>query len=323
MSRTAQAFYKTPEAPDSHYVDNVIYTSDDIFRQEQEKIFSRVWKFVCHESEISKVNDYRTVTVAETPLIICRGKDGSIRSFVNACSHRGPLVLRNPRGNARTFECLFHRWTYDNTTGICKTRPGEPGFAEVGPKIGTCGLRQVRAEVYLGLVFVNLDDGAEPLKDFLSNALELEEEILGTVELEVFDYFEQVLHTNWKNWQETNMDLYHEYMHAINRRTSMGERAYYERNWRLYPRGHAAIERYKVRYDKQKGWSDRSPHLRLPGLDPSEFQLIDIFPDLAINARGTVIRITTLKLRFQRQKRLSNIAALRSKVCHQVTECSK
>jgi len=291
MSRTAVEYFERPEAPDTHFVDNRIYTGEDIFREEQEKIFSRVWKFVCHESEISNVNDYRTTIVAETPLIVCRGPDGTIRTFVNACSHRGALVIRNPRGNARTLQCIFHRWTYDNASGECTGRPSEPGFTEMGPKIEACGLRQVKTEVYLGLVFVNLNDGAEGLKDFLSNALELEEEILGTVELEVFDYYEQVLNTNWKNWQETNMDLYHEYMHAINRRTSLGERAYYDRNWRIYPRGHAAIERYKVRYDKQKGWTERSSHLRLPGLDPSEFQLIDIFPDLAVNARGTVVRI--------------------------------
>ena len=46
-----------------------------------------------------------------------------------------------------------------------------------------------------------------------------------------------------------------------------------------------------MRYARQQGWSEREAELRLPGIEPNEFQIINIFPDLAINARGTVIRI--------------------------------
>ncbi len=46
-----------------------------------------------------------------------------------------------------------------------------------------------------------------------------------------------------------------------------------------------------VRYGRQDGWSERQEALKLPGIAPNEFQIVNIFPDLAINARGTVIRI--------------------------------
>jgi methanesulfonate monooxygenase large subunit len=291
MARVAVNFFKNPEAPDTHFVDNRIYTDEDIFREEQQKIFAKVWKFVCHDSELRNPHDYRTTTVAGTPLIVVRGKDNKIRTFVNACSHRGALIVRTPSGNARTMECVFHRWTYDSTTGECTGRPNDAAFNEAGPKIEDCALREIKTEVYLGLVFVTLDDGAVGLSEFLGDALELQKGVLETGELEVFDFYEQVLSTNWKNWQETNMDLYHEFMHLINRRTGLSEPSYYQRNWRIYSHGHAAIERYRVRYDKQKGWTERSPHLRLPSLDAADFQLNNLFPDIAINARGTVMRI--------------------------------
>src|SRR5688572_894528 len=231
MSRTAAEFSQPPRIPSTHYVDNRIYWDPDIFREEQEKIFSKVWRLVCHESELPENFDFRTATVAETPLITIRGKDGKIRTFVNACSHRGVEIVRRPTGNASHLECIFHRWTYDSTTGECRSMPRREGFDPVGLQLKDCGLREVRTELFLGLVFVNLDDGAMPLTEFIGDALELQTEILGPKPLEVFDLYEQVLETNWKNWQETNMDLYHEFMHFANRRTALGIDEYYQRNW--------------------------------------------------------------------------------------------
>jgi methanesulfonate monooxygenase large subunit len=293
MSRNAIEFMTPQSVASTHYVDNRVYWDEELFKEEQQKIFSKVWKFVCHESELPDLLDFRTSRVANTPLVTIRGKDAGVRTFVNACSHRGVEIVRRPRGNAKHLECIFHRWTYDSTTGECTGIPRKEAFVAANLDIKKCGLREVRTELHLGLVFVNLDDNAIPLSDFIGNALELQSEILGTKPLEVFDYYEQVLDTNWKNWQETNIDLYHEFMHFANRKTALAVREYYQRNWRIYPNGHAAIERYQAQYGNYAGWSARDETIRLPGLNPNEFQLINLFPDVAINARGTVIRIDT------------------------------
>lgn len=291
MSRSAAAFFQTPAVPQTHFIDNDVYINEEIFREEREKILSKVWRFVCHVSELPNNNDYLRTVVAGTELVVVRGSDEQIRTFENACSHRGALILRELRGNAKTLECIFHRWCYDNASGNCTARPSETGFDGAGPRIEDCGLRRIKTDIYRGLVFVNLDDNSMSLQDFLGDSLEMHDEIIGTVDLEVFDYYEHELNANWKCWQETNMDLYHEYMHSANRRTSLGEDEYYKRKWKVYPNGHVGIERYKVRYEKYKGWKNRYSIKGLPGLDAAEFQLVDIFPDLAVNARGTVLRI--------------------------------
>ena len=41
-----------PGLPDTHYLDNRIFTDEEIFEVEREEIFSKVWPFVCHESEL-------------------------------------------------------------------------------------------------------------------------------------------------------------------------------------------------------------------------------------------------------------------------------
>ncbi len=291
MARNSVVFFQKPKVPQTHYLSNRIYTDPEIFEEEQRKIFAKVWRFVCHVSELPNLNDYRTTMVAGTPLIIIKGTDGEIRTFVNTCSHRSAAIVREPRGNAKMLECIFHRWCYDNTTGECTARPSEGGFDAAGPRIEDCGLRSVKTEIYHGLVFVNLDDKSMSLREYLGDGLEMHDEIIGTVALEVFDFWEYELNANWKCWQETNMDLYHEYMHSANRKTSLGEEEYYKRKWKVYANGHVGIDRYKVRYEKYKGWKNRYSISGLPGLDPAEFQLVDIFPDMAVNARGTVLRI--------------------------------
>ena len=63
-----------PELPRSHYLDNRIYTDADVYAREQQEIFSKQWKFVCHESELVNIRDFRTVTVAAREIIIVRGR---------------------------------------------------------------------------------------------------------------------------------------------------------------------------------------------------------------------------------------------------------
>ena len=163
-------------APD--YVSNLIYTDEAIFRDERERIARKTWKFACHESEIAAAGDYRTIEHAGYPLIVARGGDGAIRSFVNACSHRSAPVLRAPRGNATRWTCLFHHWTYDDK-GACVAIPREEGFAESGIRKAGLGLREVRTEVRLGMVFVNLDDDAQAFDSYVGDALENVADVMG------------------------------------------------------------------------------------------------------------------------------------------------
>lgn len=231
------------------------------------------------------------MSVAGVPLFVARSPDGKLRAFVNSCSHRGAKIVDVPRGNARELECPFHRWTY-NTYGECTTIPREEAFASAGIDKSKCGLPEVRCESLHGLVFVNLDQEAKPLVEWLGGCLEIFDDLFGKAELEVFHFHEQVVKSNWKHWQETNMELYHEYLHVLNRQTSMREPAYFKRKWRGYSGGHATLDPLVVDYSKMKGMKSRGGY-ELPGLQPNEFRLVDIFPDVMLNCRATVMRIDT------------------------------
>jgi len=90
-----------------------LYTDPRIFDDERERIFHRGWVFVGHDSEIPRPGDFVTRHVGTEPVIMVRGKDDAVSVLVNRCMHRGTMVCSADRGNARTFTCPYHGWTYE------------------------------------------------------------------------------------------------------------------------------------------------------------------------------------------------------------------
>ena len=254
--------------PSTHYVSDLVYTDQKVFDDEMKLIMARAWRLVCHDSELSKVFDFRTFDNVGVPLLVMRGEDGKIRSFVNVCTHRGAKLINQVRGNARILTCFYHHWRFD-THGKCISIPRSGAYEKIGMTRDECGLREIRTETKYGLVFINLDDNAAPLDDFLAGALEYMKPALSDVELEVFHFHRTVVPGNWKDWQATNMDPYHEFMHSRLRQTNvmnndgMGGRAI-----KLFPNGHANFRGMSARYDKHQSTAVRDPAKCLPGVDP-------------------------------------------------------
>src|SRR6267142_3361036 len=89
-----------------------IFVSDEIYRQELERVFARAWLFIGHESQIPKPGDYLTSSMGEESVILCRDRAGRIRVFLNSCRHRGMKVCRYDEGNTVEFQCPYHGWSY-------------------------------------------------------------------------------------------------------------------------------------------------------------------------------------------------------------------
>ena len=273
------------------YVSTKIYTDQALFEEEQERLIRKTWKFACHISEIPKAGDYRTFEYGGYPLFVIHSDDGKIRCFINACSHRGSMVLNMPAGTAKSLVCPFHRWAF-NTRGDCVAITREEGYHGSGISKENRGLREVRAETRLGCVFINLDDNGISFDEYIGDALEGFEETMGTVELEVFHYHRVIINANWKQWHETDMELYHEWAHVVNRKTSVAAKGYHDRLWKLYPNGHGTLQPFSVEYKNYTGWENRTEK-PLPGLVPGEFRVVDLFPNTCFVARATSLRIDT------------------------------
>ena len=77
--------------PNVEYVSSEIYSSQEIFEQEIEHIFSKVWVPVCHASEMDMTGCFRTTQIAFQNIIVIRSliklfKDLSTLSLIRLTS---------------------------------------------------------------------------------------------------------------------------------------------------------------------------------------------------------------------------------------------
>jgi len=158
--KTAETFQAGAKALPQRY-----FISPDVFAEEQEKIFSRQWILVGHQSRIAHAGDYFVSKVANESLIVIRDKRGEIRGFYNVCRHRGSRLIENTNGElSGAIQCPYHAWTY----GLDGRLLGAPHMDDVpGFNKGDYPLHAVNVALWEGFIFVNLT-GSGPLTSILS-----------------------------------------------------------------------------------------------------------------------------------------------------------
>ncbi|MFP5072188.1 Rieske 2Fe-2S domain-containing protein [Pseudonocardia nantongensis] len=148
-----------------------VYNDREIFELEKERVFSRAWVFVGHESEIARPGDYVVRRVLEDSFIVTRDEKGEIRAHFNMCLHRGMQVCRAEMGNASHFRCPYHGWSYRNDGRIVglpfhqDAYGGEAGFKRKGQRL----LPAPNLATYNGMIFLSMDPHAPPLEEFLGD----------------------------------------------------------------------------------------------------------------------------------------------------------
>jgi phenylpropionate dioxygenase-like ring-hydroxylating dioxygenase large terminal subunit len=206
FARTAppQGFPALPDLPLGRYTDPTMWEA------ERDAVFGRSWIFVAHDSELSTAGAYRTIDVAGRPLLLVRGDDGNgnpgpIRAFFNACRHRGAPVVRDECGTCRLLVCQYHSWSYDLAGALVRV-PDSRDFVDLDP--ATRGLVAVRCEQWGGMVFINLDDSAKPLLDWLGP---LADELapVAFADLSVVTRISTTHRCNWKVMAEGFLEVYH------------------------------------------------------------------------------------------------------------------
>ena len=152
-------------------LDRRIFSSQEIYQQELEKIFTRAWLFIGHDSLVPNPNDFFNIYMGEDPVILTRDAKGQLHAMLNMCRHRGNRVVRADDGNAKNFMCTYHGWTYSSDGGKLVSVPGlqEAYYGELD--VDNLGLIEVaQLDTYAGFVFATWDPEAPSLEDWLGDA---------------------------------------------------------------------------------------------------------------------------------------------------------
>lgn len=211
-----------------------LYHDARVYEAEQERIFKGpTWSYLALEAEIPNAGDFLTTYVGDTPVIVNRGQTGNLHAMVNRCAHRGALVRRELRGNARDHVCIYHRWCYnlDGTLRGLPFRQGLKGKGGMSPdfKPAEHGLRRLKVASYAGAIFGSFRDDAEPLTEYLGSAVTKHFDRIFHKPIRILGYQRQRIRGNWKLYVENPRDMYHasllhEFMSTfgINRFTHVG-----------------------------------------------------------------------------------------------------
>ena len=182
------------------------YVDPAALQLEQERIFRRFWQYVGRTDEIAERGTYHTTRAANVPVLLVRDHDEVLRAFVNVCRHRGSIVCKGS-GKRETLQCPYHAWTYglDGRLLAAPRADREGGLDEE-----ELGLVQLRLETWGPFVFVNPDEDAPPLAEFLEDVPEQVADAGVDVDsLRFHARYELEYEANWKICAENFLECYH------------------------------------------------------------------------------------------------------------------
>ena len=191
-----------------------LYTDQAVFDLEQERIFrGPTWNYLGFEAEVRNPGDYTTGYVGTTPYVLTRDGEGALHAFVNRCAHRGVAVVRDLRGNARNFTCIYHQWCYalnGDLIGVpmMKGMRGVGGYPE-DFRTADHGLTRLRLATFSGIVFGTFSDETPPLEDYLGPAICARLKMVCGRPIKVTGYHRHTMRANWKLFVENTRDMYH------------------------------------------------------------------------------------------------------------------
>jgi choline monooxygenase len=178
------------------------YVDKRIAELERQNVFGCTWQVVARAAQLVAPGSFVTAELAGEPLVIVRGSDSRLRAFYNVCRHHAAAVVAEEHGSASIFRCPYHGWSY----GLDGSLKGATEFEGVcGFDRAQNGLLPVRVDVWEQFVFVNLDENAPSLADFLGSLI-ARVAPLNISALHCFERRVYRLNCNWKVFVDNYLD---------------------------------------------------------------------------------------------------------------------
>ena len=184
-----------------------VFTDAGVARREIDGIFGTVPFIVAHSSELPNPHDCLAKRLPRNEVIIVRQPDRSVRTFVNACRHRGTTLASEGPSHCRVFSCPYHGWSYDSD-GSLRNITYADSFGDVDT--AQLGLVEIPTEERHGFVWVVDNPKASiDVAEWLGSRMD---EILATYGIEDYECFRARSFdepVNWKIMHDAFLDGYH------------------------------------------------------------------------------------------------------------------
>ena len=259
MSRKIDAVEEYPQ-PEVGSVE--AYISPEYARAERDRLWRKVWLQAGRVEELPEVGSYITYDILDDSVLIVRTDTDTIKAYHNVCPHRGrrlvdtPPGARNAKGKKLRFVCGFHAWTFD-VDGVCTHLQFKDDWGDKLTDERT-SLGKVQVDTWGGWVWINLNPGCEPLRDYLEPAASM------------LDPFElQNMRCRWRKWiifdcnWKVALEAFNETYHVP------GTHPEFMRFGQFVGWARAQGKHSNIGYDAPKGLDENQAKLRLgAGSDP-------------------------------------------------------
>ncbi len=303
MPDTAAVAAKSPyaaafkEVTEASHAPGALYSDPAVLAREKEVIFKHDWLCLCRAEEVAETGNFITFRVVGVPVLICRDKEGAVRAYANMCLHRGAELIAGS-GEASTFSCPYHGWTYDLDGQLMGA-----GYMRdaVGFDKANCKLTEFQVREWCGWIFVSLAKEPPSFDAYIKTF----DEKFGWIKMQDMRIglrMESELNCNWKLMVENFIDFYH--AKVLHRDTIGRFMKTSDVTYDLREDGQVYVDEYDAGTLSKSGdvfrkridtMIDKSPRFSAAGLLPPN---IDIFfrPDYAVLFTSWPIGVDRMKL---------------------------
>jgi phenylpropionate dioxygenase-like ring-hydroxylating dioxygenase large terminal subunit len=165
MATQLKSVQPKPDSLDDMSLPGWLYFDPEFFAAETKAFLRAAPQVVCHENEIPKPGEWRTIEYLGESVIVIRGDDRRVRAFSNVCRHRGSRLVDGTGGCAKVLTCPYHAWSYARDGRLV----GVPHRNEY-PGLDTekHGLFPVALENWRGFLFIALEPGAPSVSEMMA-----------------------------------------------------------------------------------------------------------------------------------------------------------
>jgi Rieske 2Fe-2S family protein len=159
------AFIRTANShePGATTLEGAFYRSEDILREETDRLFRERWLWVGRADKVANAGDYFLYEQFGESIIVLRDRQNVLRAFYNVCRHRGTRMCSAPEGQlGGTIQCPYHAWTYSTDGRLI----GAPHMQDVaGFDRNDFPLHAAPVHEWEGFIFVSLSQHPVPFTD--------------------------------------------------------------------------------------------------------------------------------------------------------------